>query len=340
MTKDFRDGRLAGQRVTKRLRLRGELIAFRLAQPKPARATKGDVMADHSESTRVLDQAVENALKAYDDGYRIIAGWFNAAFKTATFRTEGDVEIDVDIKADPPPPGVTLDDCRRRLSNSLVAIRPHWKELETDERQLWPWVAGYLATETDQPGEKCFGIALAKDPHLAWASLDTVEAVENIVRIKRSRWKDAGKWRAYVIEPMEENAKSWREWMGRFHSGNATPTAGKQKAAKPGRTVPKGKILLGRTLQFDWLTYLDEGEPDDENEAYNDWRIDIDNGLSGDFDVSAADAKALRRWFAYDHLRGEKNKDDRISLEKGFRLSDDDKTAINDWLKSQQKGKK
>jgi hypothetical protein len=105
----------------------------------------------------------------------------------------------------------------------------------------------------------------------------------------------------------------------------------------PGRKVPEGKLKLGQTLQFDWLTYLAPGKPNDENEDYHDWRVE--HGLSGDFDVSRDKAKALRRWFAYDHLRGEKNEDDRISLEKGFKLSEDDKTAITDWLTSQKEGK-
>ena len=209
---------------------------------------KGDVMADDSKSSRELDQAVENALKVYEDGYRIIAGWFNAVFKTTVFRTQGvKVEIDVEIEADPPTPGVTLDDCRRRLSNSLVAIRPLCEELEPDGR-LCPWVVGYLATETDQPGKKPVGIALAKDPNLAWASFDTAEAIENIVQIKRSRWKDAGKWRAYVVEPMERHAESWRERLWRLHSGSATPAVdkpeAKQKAAeKPGsKGAPREEI--------------------------------------------------------------------------------------------------
>ena len=42
-----------------------------------------------------LDHAVESARKAYDDGYRIIAGWFNDAFAAW--------KIDLQIDADTSP---------------------------------------------------------------------------------------------------------------------------------------------------------------------------------------------------------------------------------------------
>jgi hypothetical protein len=115
------------------------------------------------------------------------------------------------------------------------------------------------------------------------------------------------------------------------HQARKTPGP----AAKPGRTVPKGKILLGQTLQFDWLTYKELGNPDDENEDYNDWRIDR---LSGDFELSLGEAKHWRRWFQYTHCK--RHPTDAPKLDKEIELSDGDKAAITDWLKSQRKGKK
>lgn len=105
---------------------------------------------------------------------------------------------------------------------------------------------------------------------------------------------------------------------------------------KPGRKIPRGKILLGQSLQFDWLTYKAQGNPDDENEAYDEWRID--EGKSGDFELSLAEAKQWRNWFAHTHIR--RHGLDNVSLEQEFTLSDDDKAAIADWLKSRLKGTK
>jgi len=97
--------------------------------------------------------------------------------------------------------------------------------------------------------------------------------------------------------------------------------------------VPKGKVLLGQALQFDWLTYIAQGNPNDENEAYHDWRVE--HGLSGDFDVAPPKAKDFRRWFASTHTKAGRHPDDAVSLEAGFKLSDDDSRAIANWLKSQ-----
>lgn len=152
------------------------------------------------------DQTVEWALKAYENGYRIIAGWFNAAFDAR--------KIGVRIKADPPPPGVvTLGECQLRLSNLLIAFRPFCPSLPFDDK-LCPWIVGYLLGELDQAGDKVSGIALRGDSWLASA-----EAVQNIVGVKHSYgWKDAGPWRANVIEPMEEQAQSWREWLRTYRT--------------------------------------------------------------------------------------------------------------------------
>ena len=146
------------------------------------------------------DKTVELALKAYDDGYRIIAGWFNEAFDAR--------KIGVRIEADPPPPKVTIGDCQLRLSNLLIAFRPLCPDLSFDD-QLCPWVVGYVLGERDQAGDKVSGIALRGD---SW--LSTAEEVERIVGVKHSYgWKNAGPWRANVIEPMEWHANEWREWL-------------------------------------------------------------------------------------------------------------------------------
>ena len=146
-----------------------------------------------------MDQTVEAALKAFDDGYRIIAGWFNEACDAR--------KIGVQIDADPPPPGVTLGDCQRRLSNALLGIRPLRPDLLPDD-QLCPWVVGYLLGERDQPGEKVSGIGVRENQLSPYAS---AASVENIVGVKQGYgWKDSGPWRAHGVAPREGNCKSMR----------------------------------------------------------------------------------------------------------------------------------
>jgi hypothetical protein len=128
------------------------------------------------------------------------------------------------------------------------------------------------------------------------------------------------------------------ESVSRWYDGGSPPPVSPKPPtrAKSGRKVPEGKVKLGQSLQFDWLTYLAQGKPNDENEAYNDWRIKY--GLSGDFELSLDDAKKLRRWFKDTHLR--RHETAGVSLDDGFELSDDDKQAIAGWLKSEQKSNK
>lgn len=113
------------------------------------------------------------------------------------------------------------------------------------------------------------------------------------------------------------------------------PTGNPMKKAT--RTTPKARIKLGQALQFDWLTYRDLGNPDDENEDYNDWRIY--EGKSGDFELSLDESKKLRRWFTGTHLK--RHRTDEVSLDAGSELSDGDKQAVTEWLKDwRKKGKK
>jgi hypothetical protein len=144
------------------------------------------------------------ALKAYEDGYRIIVEWFNKAFDAW--------KIDVRIQADPPSPDVTLDECRLRLSNALVGIRPYFPNLPSDD-DLFPWVVGHLLTESKEPGDKLGGIGLRET---SFPFCGSAEIVHEEVGLKHAKgWKDS-QFRVYVVEPMEENAALWQEQLQQF----------------------------------------------------------------------------------------------------------------------------
>ncbi len=165
-------------------------------------------MADSSATHGLLPKAIESALKAHDEGYRIIADWFNDAFEAW--------KIDAHIEADPPPPGVSLDDCQRQLSNALLGIRPLCPNLPLDDK-LCPWAVGYLRTSDDRPGNRLGGIGLCEDRFSPWNSADTV--LETVGTKHAWGWKDAGQWRVHVIDPMEQHARSWRKWLRGFQHG-------------------------------------------------------------------------------------------------------------------------
>lgn len=129
---------------------------------------------------------------------------------------------------------------------------------------------------------------------------------------------------------VRENAiATLRRWIR--HIEALKPETGQRKAGskKRTRTVPKGKILLGQALQYDWLTYQAQGNPNDENDDYRDWWID--NGTCADF-VEWEEAKHLRAWFVRTHCV--RHKDDVIKPSEELTLSEADKKEIVTWVKN------
>jgi len=140
----------------------------------------------------------------------------------------------------------------------------------------------------------------------------------------------------YVGETQEIRAWIDREWaaVSRLAGAERNDDAGSRKQkprSKPGRKISSAKILLGQALQFDWLTYTNEVGPDDENDVYDDWRIE--HGLTGEFGLSLEKAKTFRRWFT-DYTRQNRNPEHALELKGGFKLSEGDERAIIDWLDS------
>lgn len=165
-----------------------------------------------------LEPIVQVALDAYDDGHRLIADWFNRAFKK--------LELKLQIDAGAPAKDLTLDDCRLQLANALQGIRPFSVDLPRDE-QLYPWIVGYLSGQGVEKGDKPVWIPLIEpDFPSPWGN---EEAILNIVGVKYTYgWVTVDQWRRFVVEPMEQQAQDWREWLSQFESINiqgVTPIA-------------------------------------------------------------------------------------------------------------------
>jgi hypothetical protein len=153
-----------------------------------------------------LEPTVQAALDAYDDGHRLIADWFNGAFKK--------LELELQIDAGAPAKDLTLDDCRLQLANALQGIRPFSVDLPRDE-QLNPWIVGYLCGQENEKGDQLAGVPLI-EPNFPspWGN---EEAILNIVSVKYAYgWVTVDQWRRFVVEPMEQQANEWREWLGQF----------------------------------------------------------------------------------------------------------------------------
>jgi hypothetical protein len=140
---------------------------------------------------------VDDALKAHDDGFRLIAHWFNCH----------PVLIRANIKIEPcsPPPGATIAGCRNVLSNVLLGIRPHAPQIPKDDRDVIPWTLGCLCKTKDQ-----------HHPVRVYSGDDfeTVEGeIDRLVSVYDSYGWTAEDWRIYVKLFIEDYGDRWRNFM-------------------------------------------------------------------------------------------------------------------------------
>ncbi len=146
----------------------------------------------------------------------------------------------VRIVCDPPPPDVSFEDCQNVLANALSGIRPFVPTLHRDDRQLTPWVIGYLGTaDGNIAGKKVLiPVPLVGQALGDWA-FDINRRVDVFAgnldpsdREKIIPWTD-GEWRTFVIEPVEKHAEIWRKWFHGLRPTSSTHDVDEVAAEQP-----------------------------------------------------------------------------------------------------------
>jgi hypothetical protein len=143
---------------------------------------------------KVPRQFVEAALKAHDDGFRLIAHWLNS--QPAIMRAK------VKIEPCSPRPGVAMADCRNVLSNVLLGIRPYAPSIPKDDRDIAPWTLGCLARNKDQHSFVRLYFSEGDE---------TVEQrIERLVGVYDAYGWTAEDWGVCVKTAVEEYSDQWR----------------------------------------------------------------------------------------------------------------------------------
>ena len=148
-------------------------------------------------------QVVRAALEAHEIGYRIIASWINEEIKKCASGKAKRLarNAKVRVEADPPPPNASFEQSQNQLANALLGIRPFLPHLPRDDRDVCPWVIGYLGRsgERTNEGEK----VLIKVPVVAMPmGFGLQRDIRRRVSVFAYDWNE-GEWRTYVKEPVE-----------------------------------------------------------------------------------------------------------------------------------------
>jgi hypothetical protein len=141
-----------------------------------------------------IQRYARNALDAYEQGFRVIAGWLNDIMAK---HAPG-----LRVNADPPEPGITLADASQQLRNALLGLRPEFPDMPGDEK-IYPWSLGYAHDINSLPVlVGLVGYYASEEEHIA--------PILRYLDEKRSRWPSE-MWQTRIVAPVEEYADEQRE---------------------------------------------------------------------------------------------------------------------------------
>jgi hypothetical protein len=154
----------------------------------------------------ISSETVRIAVKAYDAGQRHLASWINESLARHNVKLQ--------MKSEAPPDDLILDDCLLALANALEAYRSLTPRMGPTHK-LRPWFFYYRDDGSGKVvGE---GIWLTRNPcaesvgytdHQYWRS-----DVCRFISVKHAqKWREE-EFRKYVVEPCENNAREWLEWL-------------------------------------------------------------------------------------------------------------------------------
>jgi hypothetical protein len=172
-------------------------------------------------------QGIRAAIEGHENGYLLICSWLDKSLSLITrtpVKPYSDERIPgvitARINAGSQPMGITLHQCRRQMSLGLQQeVRLAVPRLP-DDKDLYPWVAGYRRQEiTDKENPSCVighepsnvleGMSLV-GPAASWEEWNESWAEKFIRHRVMMGWRDA-EFEKYVVEPVRKHAEEWRK---------------------------------------------------------------------------------------------------------------------------------
>jgi hypothetical protein len=191
---------------------------------------------------------MDKALQAMDEGFRIVAEAINHEMK------RGGASPAARIVADPPPPGVSMDDCRKVIRIALGKQVDDYLD-ESDASRIFPWIIGHVARDAS---EQVVGIPLRNSSGLNWDDvLSSICARLGEVAHHQGREAIDAWCRANIIEPVTK-----------YHAENREKLAAALATVPTGREVDRNEENLAIIFAIFPQGYLASAKTDIQKLAY------------------------------------------------------------------------